>query len=178
MVVRQDGELKRAVERLAAAHAFPLDKLFVVDGSSRSAHSTAFFAGLREKRIVLYDTLLKQTDEAEVLAILAHEMGHWKAGHLTRGLVLMLAVLFVQLALFGQFVHNETLYSSFGFAERPALVGLLLFFQVAFTPLFPLLSFALSALSRSHEFAADSFAAAGGHGEALQTGLVKVRAFV
>lgn len=81
----EDGELKTNVEALAAAHKFPLKELFVIDGSKRSAHSNAYFYGLPwKKHIVIYDTLIEKTETQEIIAILAHELGHWKLGHTTR----------------------------------------------------------------------------------------------
>lgn len=80
----EDGELKTKVNELAAQFKFPLHELYVIDGSKRSAHSNAFFYGLPwKKHIVIYDTLLDKSEPNEVLAILAHELGHWKLGHTT-----------------------------------------------------------------------------------------------
>ena len=80
----EDGELKTKVNELAARFKFPLHELYVIDGSKRSAHSNAFFYGLPwKKHIVIYDTLLEKSEPEEVLAILAHELGHWKLGHTT-----------------------------------------------------------------------------------------------
>ena len=80
----QDGELKTKTEALAAKFNFPLKELYVIDGSKRSAHSNAYFYGLPwKKHIVIYDTLLEKSDADEVLAVLAHELGHWKLGHTT-----------------------------------------------------------------------------------------------
>lgn len=81
----EEGELKTKVEGLALAHKFPLQELFVIDGSKRSAHSNAYFYGLPwKKHIVIYDTLIEKTKTDEIIAILAHELGHWKLGHTTR----------------------------------------------------------------------------------------------
>lgn len=81
----EEGELKTKVEELAATHKFPLQELFIIDGSKRSAHSNAYFYGLPwKKHIVIYDTLIEKTETNEIIAILAHELGHWKLGHTTR----------------------------------------------------------------------------------------------
>lgn len=81
----EKGELKNKVEELASSHKFPLQELFVIDGSKRSAHSNAYFFGLPwKKHIVIYDTLIEKTETNEIIAILAHELGHWKLGHTTR----------------------------------------------------------------------------------------------
>ena len=171
-----DGELKERIEALAASLGFPLAKLSVMDGSSRSAHSNAFFIGLPflPKRIVLFDTLLEQSTDDEIIAVLAHELGHWAHNH-TLGLQgVGLFLTYWQLAAFAAAIHWPPLYSTFGFSDRPTIVGLLLFMQYAFQPLGPLLNFALSALSRAAEFDADAFAVQQGKGQALQRALVRL----
>ena len=85
-----EGKLKEQIEEMAKSQNFPLDKLYVIDGSKRSSHSNAYFYGLWNKRIVLFDTLLnEEIKNDEVLAILCHELGHWKHGHMMKNLVLM-----------------------------------------------------------------------------------------
>lgn len=80
----EDGKLKTGVEALAASLKFPLHELYVIDGSKRSAHSNAYFFGLPwKKHIVIYDTLIEKSESEEVIAVLAHELGHWKLGHTT-----------------------------------------------------------------------------------------------
>jgi STE24 endopeptidase len=85
-----DGPLKTKIEQLAASVHFPLQQLYVIDGSRRSSHSNAYFYGFfKNKRIVLFDTLLDQMDDhRQILAILAHEIGHWWHSHTVRGLVI------------------------------------------------------------------------------------------
>jgi STE24 endopeptidase len=81
----EDGKLKTEVEALAAKLNFPLKHLYVIDGSKRSAHSNAYFYGLPwSKHIVIYDTLIEKSSVDEVVAVLAHELGHWKEGHTTK----------------------------------------------------------------------------------------------
>jgi STE24 endopeptidase len=81
----EQGPLKDGIDALAKKLAFPLNELYVIDGSKRSSHSNAYFFGMPwKKHIVLYDTLLEQSDNDEVIAVLAHELGHWKLGHTTR----------------------------------------------------------------------------------------------
>ena len=85
----EDGDIKQSIEELAKKVEFPLTKIFSVDGSKRSAHSNAYFFGFfKSKRIVLYDTLLKQVNKEELLAILGHEIGHWKLWHTIQGFVI------------------------------------------------------------------------------------------
>ncbi len=81
----EPGALKTGVENLAKKLSFPLRELYVIDGSKRSAHSNAYFFGLPwKKHIVIYDTLIEKSDTNEVVAVLAHELGHWSLGHTTR----------------------------------------------------------------------------------------------
>jgi len=81
----QPGGLKTGVESLAQRLKFPLNELYVIDGSKRSAHSNAYFFGLPwKKHIVIYDTLIEKSEEQEVVAVLAHELGHWSLGHTTK----------------------------------------------------------------------------------------------
>lgn len=160
----QDGPLKRRIEALAASLGFPLSKLSVMDGSKRSSHSNAFFMGLPglPKRIVLFDTLLEQASDDEIVAVLAHELGHWKHNHTLAMQGLGLVLTYGQLWAFGKAMFFRPMYTAFGFSDMPVAVGMLLFFAFAFTPVNPVLGFLLSAISRACEFDADAFAAAQG----------------
>ena len=91
----QDGELKTRIYALADTLKYPLTKLFVVNGSKRSSHSNAYMFGFgKNKRIILYDTLLGQVSDDEILAILGHELGHWKLGHTLLNFVIVQVSLF------------------------------------------------------------------------------------
>ena len=156
----QEGELKTAIEALAAENKFPLKELFVIDGSQRSSHSNAYFYGFgSNKRIVLYDTLnpsllkmpqattmegnsdgdpvlVEKTDPVdpkkictvdEIVAILAHELGHWALSHLPKQLLLAEMHLLVFFFLFGHAMNSAEMFRSFGFTdERPIIIGLIL----------------------------------------------------
>jgi len=180
-------EVKTRTEALAKRINFPLGRLWVIDGSKRSAHSNAFFFGLPgfTKHIVLYDTLLKQSTPAEVEAVLAHELGHWKLNHT----VLLLGSSQMQIALslstFRFFIWNAALFQSFGVPalagglgqKYPLIIGFILA-QSLFTPLNALLSFSSNALSRKLEFQADQFAAdlGGDYSKDLKWALVRISA--
>jgi len=155
----QPGTLKDAVEALAARLSFPLSELQVIDGSTRSAHSNAYFTGLPwKKKIVLYDTLIEKSEEQEVVAVLAHELGHWKMGHTTKQLVIAQGHLFFIFALFSVFVNNNSMYNDFGFLkEHPIIIGFLLFNEVL-APLDSILSLLMNILSRKFEFEAGMYA--------------------
>lgn len=179
-------EVQTRTEALAKRINFPLGRLWVIDGSKRSAHSNAFFFGLPgfTKHIVLYDTLLNQSTPAEVEAVLAHELGHWKLNHT----VLLLGSSQLQIALslstFRLFIWNAALFSSFGVpalldspSKYPLIIGFILA-QSLFTPLNSLLSFSSNALSRKLEFQADQFAAdlGGDYAKDLKWALVRISA--
>ncbi|KAL7795336.1 myosin-like coiled-coil domain-containing protein [Trichoderma ceciliae] len=171
----EDGELKTSVNELAAQFNFPLHELYVIDGSKRSAHSNAFFYGLPwKKHIVIYDTLLDKSDPKEVLAILAHELGHWKLGHTTSLFGISQAHLLYVFSLFSVFINNRSLYSSFGFHnEHPIIIGFLLFSD-ALSPMDTVIQFLLHVVSRTFEFQADAFANSLGMRAELATSLIKL----
>ncbi|GKU96789.1 hypothetical protein SLEP1_g9982 [Rubroshorea leprosula] len=172
----QQGELREKIEKLAASLNFPLKKLFVVDGSTRSNHSNAYMYGFyKNKRIVLYDTLIQQCkDDEEIVAVLAHELGHWKLNHTMYSFI---AVQILTLLQFGGYtlVRNSTdLFRSFGFDTQPVLIGLIIF-QHTVIPLQHLVSFGLNLVSRSFEFQADAFAKKLGYSSPLRAALVKLQ---
>ena len=173
----EDGSLKSKIEALAARLNFPLTKLFVIDGSKRSAHSNAYMYGFfKNKRIVLYDTLINQQEEEEVVAVLAHELGHWKMWHTIQGMIVSQTYMFFAFYFFGQCQHDHNLFASFGFSkiETPVFIGLLLFFQVIWAPVDKVLSFILTLNSRRNEFQADYFGAELGYAKQLQSALAKL----
>jgi len=175
----QDGTLKTHIFELAARLKYPLTKLFVMDGSKRSAHSNAFMFGFgSNKRIVLFDTLLTQVHEDEILAILGHELGHWKLGHTLSNFVVTQLYSGAAFYFFAQTYGHEDLYAAFGFndASRPTatIIALLLFFQTLWSPVDKVLSFLLTVFSRVNEFAADRFSVDLGMSSKLQSGLCKI----
>jgi STE24 endopeptidase len=168
------GPLREKIEALATKLNFPLKKLIVVDGSTRSAHSNAYMYGFfGNKRIVLYDTLISQCSDDQVVAVLAHEMGHWKHGHthiLFIGTNILMAC---QLGLFSLARFAPGLYSSFGFppnTHRPALAALLLF-QLIIGPVDEVLNLVMNIISRKFEFQADGFGVTLGYGKELKQAL-------
>ncbi len=169
-----EGSLRRRILDFAAANHFPVRRVQVMDGSRRSGHSNAMVTGIgKAKRIALYDTLLEQHPEDEVLAITAHEVGHWRLRHiwwLTALHLLHLGVLFRLLAVF---LHHQGLFAAFG-VEASAAAGLV-FFGLLYTPVELVLAFGLNAFSRRCEYAADRFAAqATGLGGAMITALKRL----
>lgn len=216
-----EGELRTRIEEMAASIDFPLKKLYVVEGSKRSSHSNAYFYGFfKNKRIVLFDTLLedyapmnqeKKTEENadegneeekpevqdeaaqnaeedgsdkknkkvgcnndEVLAVLGHELGHWKLSHNLKNLVIGQVNLFLCFMVFGFLHQNKALYEAFGFNAMPTLIGILIIFQFIFSPYNELLSFCMTVLSRKFEFQADQFAMDMGRAADLKSSLIKL----
>ncbi|XAR54027.1 Ste24 endopeptidase [Bertholletia excelsa] len=171
-----EGELRLKIENLASSLKFPLKKLFVVDGSTRSSHSNAYMYGFfKNKRIVLYDTLIQQCkNEEEVVAVIAHELGHWKLNHTVYSFIAVQILTFLQFGGYTLVRNSRDLFQSFGFDTQPVLIGLIIF-QHTVIPLQHLVSFGLNLVSRSFEFQADAFAKKLGYGSALRAGLVKLQ---
>jgi STE24 endopeptidase len=173
-----DETLKLRVSALMQRCGFAAKGLFVMDGSKRSAHANAYFTGFgAAKRVVFYDTLLKQLSPAEVDAVLAHELGHFKHKHIIKRMLGMFAMSLVGFALLGWLSSQLWFYTGLGI--KPQLGGgndalaLLLFMLVV-----PLFSFFISPIfaqfSRKHEFQADAYAVAQTDGKDLQSALLKL----
>lgn len=157
----EPGELRDRVHALASKLEFPLSELQVIDGSKRSAHSNAYFTGLpfTKKKIVIYDTLIAKSSPAEVEAVLAHELGHWKMGHVPKLLGISSFHLFYVFALFGVFINNNSLYEAFGFGGRlghPIMIGFILFNEVL-SPTDSVVKLGMNVLTRKFEFEAGMF---------------------
>ena len=173
-----DEALKARVTALMQRCGFAAKGLFVMDGSRRSAHANAYFTGFgASKRVVFYDTLLQQLNPAEVDAVLAHELGHFKHKHIIKRIAVMFAMSLAGFALLGWLSSQVWFYTGLG--VRPNLLdannalALLLFLLVV-----PLLSFFVSPLmaqlSRQQEFEADAYAVAQTNGRDLQSALLKL----
>ena len=181
----EDESLKARVTALMQRCGFAAKGLFVMDGSRRSAHANAYFTGVgKAKRVVFYDTLLKQLSPGEVEAVLAHELGHFKHKHITRRLVGMFAISLAGFALLGWLSTRTWFYTGLGVQPNLMLPGvpgaapndalaLLLFLLAA--PVFTLfVTPVLAQLSRRHEFQADAYAAAQSSGDDLASALLKL----
>ncbi len=174
----EDETLKARVTALMARCGFAAKGLFVMDGSKRSAHANAYFTGFgASKRVVFYDTLLKQLNPGEVDAVLAHELGHFKHKHIVKRIVSMFAMSLAGFALLGRLSTQVWFYTGLGVRPNMAAsndaLALLLFMLVV-----PLFSFFVSPLfalfSRKHEFEADAYAVAQTDGRDLQSALLKL----
>ena len=169
-----EGALKTRIEALLERNGFTSQGIFVVDGSKRSGHGNAYFTGLgSNKRIVFFDTLLRQLDGEEIEAVLAHEVGHFKRKHITKRIALMALVSLAGLGLLGWLIAAPWFYAGLGVTQPSLAAALLLFLLVV--PVFTVfVQPLLSALSRKHEFEADEFAARQADAGKLVEALVKL----
>lgn len=170
-----DGELKDRILAYAKSVGFALDNVFVIDGSKRSSKSNAFFTGFgRHKRIALFDTLIARHSIAELVSILAHEIGHYKKRHILQGLAISIVHLGIMFYLLSLALSSQGLFAAFGMEYRSVYAGLI-FFGLLLTPLELVLSLLMNRLSRHNEFEADRFAVETlGRGEDLVAALKKL----
>jgi STE24 endopeptidase len=153
------GELRAAIEGYAHQHSFSLEGIYTMDGSKRSTRANAFFTGIgRNRRIVLFDTLVEKHTTAELVAVLAHEMGHYRLRHIPLGVAVSIATSGLMFFLLSLFMGNAGLSAAFGM-DHISVYASLLFFGFLFTPIDGILSFFGNVLSRHHEYSADAFAA-------------------
>jgi STE24 endopeptidase len=173
----EEGELARAVRACAARAGFPLEGLYVVDGSRRSTKANAFLAGFgSRKRIALFDTLVARHPADEIVSIVAHEIGHHKKGHVLQGAAIGIAQLAVIFFLLGYVLHDPNLFSSFHVSRPSVHVGLVLF-AIMYAPVGLALSLVVQAHERRCELEADAFARDTlGSGDALVRALEKLSA--
>eukprot|EP00300_Choanocystis_sp_HF-7_P008429 c158_g1_i1.p1 GENE.c158_g1_i1~~c158_g1_i1.p1 ORF type:complete len:417 (-),score=110.61 c158_g1_i1:50-1300(-) len=170
-----EGELQTAIREFAKKVSFSFGGIFEMDGSRRSSHSNAFFAGFgASKRIVLFDTLIKSQTIPELLAVLAHEMGHYKMRHIIHGMVFSCVNLGMIFYVISLFVSTQQLFDAF-FVDRLSLhVGMLLASKM-FGPLSFIISIVANIRSRKHEFEADKFSVENhGDGSELVSALKKL----
>ena len=170
----QDAELKERVERLLARCGFRVKGLMVMDGSRRSAHGNAYFTGFgNSKRIVFFDTLLKQLNPAEVEAVLAHELGHFRLRHVLKRMAWSSAFGLGFFWLLGHLMRQDWFYTGLGVASPSPAMALVLFMFVL--PPFTFLLQPLGAMySRKHEFEADRYAAQFASARDLVSALIKL----
>jgi STE24 endopeptidase len=173
-----DEALKTRVQALMQRCGFAAKGLFVMDGSKRSAHANAYFTGLgAAKRVVFFDTLLSRLTPAEVEAVLAHELGHFRHRHVLKRMVAIFAASLAGLALLGWLSGHSGFYAGLGVA--PNLVAAndalaLLLFSLALPPFMFFITPLASHLSRRHEFEADAYACAQADGRDLANALLKL----
>jgi STE24 endopeptidase len=155
----EDGDLKSAILSYAKSIKFPVQNVFVMDGSRRSSKSNAFFTGFgKHKRIALFDTLIKQHTSEELLAVLAHEMGHYKKKHILLSMILGILQTGLMLFLLSLFISYPGLFDAFYMDQISVYAGLI-FFAMLYSPLDFFMGMIMQMVSRKNETAADRFAA-------------------
>ncbi len=154
----EDGELKTAIENFSTKIGFKLDNIFVIDGSKRSTKANAYFSGFgSQKRITLFDTLINDLETEEIVAVLAHEVGHYKKRHIIYNLLLSLLLTGFTLYILSILVGNQTLSNALGVEQASFHIGLIAF-GILYSPISEITSLFMNALSRKFEYQADDYA--------------------
>ena len=155
----EEGPLLDKIRAYLSKVDFPVKKLEIMDGSKRSSHSNAYFSGIgKNKRIALFDTLVEQMDEDEIVSVIAHEVGHYKLKHIYSGIVLSAVQSGLMLYILSLFLLNPDLFSVFKM-ENLSVYASLLFFTMLYAPISMLTGVIFSVISRNNEFSADEYSA-------------------
>lgn len=170
----EDGPLRDAIRAFCSKVNFKLDNVFIIDGSKRSTKSNAYFTGLgAKKRIVLYDTLIEDLSTEEIVAVLAHEIGHYKKKHSRLNILLGIIQTGITLYVFSLFTVNPMLSWALG-AKVHSIHMVILAFGIIYSPISTVVGLALNFLSRSHEYQADRYAKSNYNAEHLINALKKL----
>ena len=170
----EEGELKTAIRNFAEKVDFKLDNIFVIDGSKRSTKANAYFSGLgTKKRIVLFDTLIKDLDTDEIVAVLAHEIGHYKKKHTKKGMIISVLQTGLTLYILSLLIANPELSRALGSEQTGFHLGLIAF-GILYSPVSTVLGLGMNIFSRKNEFEADAFAGKHYAEEALMNALKKL----
>jgi len=152
-----DGSLRNEIEAFAGKTGFKLKNIYVIDGSKRSTKANAYFSGFGpKKRIVLYDTLQNELTEDEIVAVLAHEIGHYKKKHILFTLIFSIILTGLMLFLFSLVVNNPSLSQALGAKQSSFHLGLIVF-GILYSPLSLIIGMFSNHISRRNEFEADRF---------------------
>ena len=171
-----EGELRTAIERFAGKVDFKLDNIYVIDGSKRSSKANAYFTGFgAKKRVVLYDTLTEQLTTEEIVAVLAHEIGHYKHHHILKSIVWALLLNLAMFYLFSIVIDSREIAAAAGCSESSFHINMTVF-MLLFTPIQVLTSMLENIVSRRNEWQADEFARKHGVGDVLGSALRKMSA--
>lgn len=170
----EDGDLRRGIEEYCDKVGFKLTNLFVIDGSKRSSKSNAYFSGLGpRKKIVLFDTLIGKQNNSEIIAVLAHEIGHYKLKHTRTGIVLSVLQTGIVLYLLSFVLESPFPAMALGAEQMSLHIGLIAF-SLIYSPVSMITGILMNVLSRKHEFEADAYAARTYSGENLISALKKL----
>ncbi|MGJ8736151.1 M48 family metallopeptidase [Zobellia laminariae] len=154
----EDGSLKTKIEAFAKNVGFELNNIFVIDGSKRSTKANAYFSGFgKEKRVTLYDTLINDLDEEEIVAVLAHEVGHYKKKHIIFNLIASLLLTGITLFVLSLFVNNPAVSIAIG-VSQPSFHAALIGFGILYSPISEITGLIMNHFSRKFEYQADDYA--------------------
>ncbi len=155
----EDGDLKYQITCHAEQAGFHIDKIYTIDGSKRSTKANAYFSGMgRKKRIVLYDTLIEELSTNEIVAVLMHEIGHYKKKHIVSSMFLSILQAGIMLFILSLFVSQPVLSQALGVENTSFHIGLIAF-GILYSPISVIIGLLMNSLSRKHEYQADHFAA-------------------
>ncbi len=170
----ESGDLRSEIETYAANVGFNLDKIFVIDGSKRSTKANAYFSGFgREKRVTLYDTLINDLETDEIVAVLAHEVGHYKRNHIIINLIISVLVTGFTFWLLSLFIGNPLLSKALNVSASSFHIGLIAF-GILYSPISEITGLIMNYLSRKFEYQADNYAKETYKAEPLISGLKKL----
>lgn len=170
----EDGELRNAIGDFGNKAGFEINNIYVIDASKRSTKANAYFTGLgAKKRIVLFDTLINDLSTDEIVAVLAHEIGHYKKKHTLQGMLVSICTTGVMLFLLSFLLDNNEIAIALGSTTPSFHIGLIAF-SLLFTPISLVLGVVSSMLSRKNEYQADAYASSFGLSGALISGLKKL----
>lgn len=173
-VALEDGSLKNAIIAFSDRAGFKIDNIFKIDGSKRSTKANAYFSGIGpKKRIVLYDTLIDELSENQIVAVLAHEVGHYKLKHVYIGLFMSLIQSAIMIWLLSVAISKPELSMALG-ATNPSFYMGIVAFGLLFSPISTITGIMSNIISRKHEYQADRFANKLGLGNELIAGLIKL----
>ncbi len=152
------GNLRDGISKYTQSVGFEIDKIYVIDGSKRSTKANAYFSGFgSEKRVTLYDTLINNLNEEEVIAVLAHEVGHYKRRHIIYNIITSTLLTGLTLFLFALFVSNAVLSQALGVSKHSFHIGLIAF-GILYTPFSEITGLIMNFISRAFEYQADNYA--------------------
>lgn len=170
----EGGELRDAIEAFAQKAGFAINNIYVMDASKRSTKANAYFTGFGAKKcIVLFDTLINDLDKDEIVAVLAHEIGHYKKKHTLQGMFISICYTGIMLFLLSLLLDNKDIAVALGGQSASFHLGLIAF-SIFFTPVSFVINVLSSIHSRKNEYQADSYAAGFGLGDSLISGLKKL----
>ena len=153
----EDGELRTAIEKYTTQVDFPIARIDIMDGSKRSAHSNAYFSGFgKSRRIAIFDTLVENHTNDEIVSVVAHEVGHYKLKHIIHGTIIGIIETGIMLFVFNFIMNDYALFRVFGLNDLSVHAGLI-FFSMLYAPVTMITSVISNAISRKNEFEADNY---------------------